>query len=87
MVEIQCVACGGILKMPPYVIDNTDDFDGEVLCQECKSRLHLKLVKEKVLKYKLVENFVPAGEFATSVTIGEAEKGRPFKERNLKPAI
>jgi DNA-directed RNA polymerase subunit RPC12/RpoP len=54
MVEIECLACGKAVKLPRFV-DN-DDYDGQVVCQECKSLLHIKLVKRKVRKYKVVEN-------------------------------
>ncbi len=54
MVEIECLACGKPIK-PPQFID-TDNYDGQVVCQECKSLLHVKLVKGKVQKYKIVKN-------------------------------
>jgi DNA-directed RNA polymerase subunit RPC12/RpoP len=54
MVEIECLACGKTVKIPQFI--NTDKYDGQVVCQECKSLLHVKLVKEKVEKYKVVEN-------------------------------
>jgi len=53
MVEIQCLACDKTLKLPQFV--NTDNYDGQVVCPECKALLHIKLVKSKVLKYKIVE--------------------------------
>ncbi len=90
MIEIQCVACEKAIK-PLQLNDTanyaTENYDGQIICQECKSLLYVKSVKGKVQKSKLVKKFVPTGEFTTSVTIGEAEKGRPFKEINLKPAI
>ena len=54
MVDIECLACGKTVKMPPYV--DTEKYDGQVVCQECNSLLHIKLVKEKVQKYNIVEN-------------------------------
>jgi len=53
MGEIQCLACDKTLKLPQFV--NTDNYDGQVVCPECKALLHIKLVKGKVLKYKIVE--------------------------------
>ncbi len=53
MVEIQCLACDKTLKLPQFV--NTDNYDGQVVCSDCKALLHIKLVKGKVLKYKIVE--------------------------------
>ena len=61
MIEIECLACGETLKIPQF-IDN-DNYDGQVVCQECKSLLHVKLVKGKVQKYKIV------GEQTRPVTI------------------
>jgi len=54
MVKIECLACGKSVKIPQYI--NAEKYDGELVCQECKSLLHVKLVKEKVEKYKIVEN-------------------------------
>ena len=54
MGEIDCLACGKTLKMPKYI--NADKYDGQVVCQGCKSVLHVKLVKGKVEKYRIVEN-------------------------------
>ena len=54
MVEIECLACGKAVKLPQFI--DTDNYDGQVVCQECKSLLHAKLVKGKIQKYKIVEN-------------------------------
>ena len=35
MVEIPCLACDKALKLPQFV--NTDNYDGQVVCQECKA--------------------------------------------------
>jgi len=53
MLEIQCLACDKNLKLPQFV--NTDNYDGQVVCPECKALLHVKLVKSEVRKYKIVE--------------------------------
>ena len=59
MVEIQCVACEKTIK--PRQLNDTDNYDtenydGQIVCQECKSLLHVKLVKGKVQKYKIIED-------------------------------
>ncbi len=54
MVEIECLACGKTIKIPPFI--DTEKYDGQVTCQECNSLLYVKLVQEKVQKYKVVEN-------------------------------
>lgn len=53
MVPIECLVCDEPIKIPEYY--NTEDYDGEVVCQECTSRLHLKLGKSKVRKYRVIE--------------------------------
>ncbi len=59
MVEIQCLACEKAIK--PRQLNDTDNYDtenydGQVVCQECKSLLYVKLVKGKVQKYKIIED-------------------------------
>ena len=66
MVEIECLTCRKIIKMQQYI--DTEKYDGQVVCEECKSTLYIKLAKGKVQKYKIVEKqsgpitlkFVPA---------------------------
>ena len=59
MVEIECLACGKAIK--PQQLNDTDNYDtenydGQIVCQECKSLLYVKLVKGKVQKSKILEN-------------------------------
>jgi hypothetical protein len=61
MVKIQCLACDKTLVLPQFV--NTNNYDGQVVCQECKSLLYLKLVEEELLKYKIVENKAKGFDF------------------------
>lgn len=70
MVEIECLACGKAVKARQLTdSDNydTDSYDGQIVCQECKSLLHVKLVEGKVQKYKLVENKSKEFDFTESV--------------------
>ena len=53
MIQIECLACEKALKIPQYI--DRDDYDGQVVCQECGSILHIKLVHSKVQGYKVVE--------------------------------
>jgi len=53
MTEITCLSCDKPLKLPQFI--DTDNYDGQIVCQECKSLLHVKLIKGKVGKYKIVE--------------------------------
>jgi len=58
MVEIECLACVKIIK--PRQLNDTDNYatenyDGQVVCQECKSLLYVKLIKGKIQKCKIVK--------------------------------
>jgi hypothetical protein len=51
--EIECLACGKPIRIPDFI--DTNNYDGQVTCQECKSLLHIKLGGGKVRKYEVVE--------------------------------
>lgn len=51
--EISCLVCGKPFMIPDFI--DTDSYDGQLTCPECKSLLHVKLGKGKVKKYELVE--------------------------------
>jgi uncharacterized Zn finger protein (UPF0148 family) len=53
MVEIECLVCGKTIKIPEFI--DTNNYDGQIACPECKSLLQVKLVGAKVRKYKVVE--------------------------------
>ena len=53
MVEIECLLCEKPIKLPKCI--DTEDYDGEVVCQECQSLLYIKLVKSKLRKYRIKE--------------------------------
>ena len=59
IVEIECLACGKSFE-PRELNDtenyDTDNYDGQIRCQECNSLLQVKTVKGKVQKCKVVEN-------------------------------
>ena len=57
MVEIECLACDKTLELPQFV--DTDNYDGQLVCSKCKALLHVKLVKGKLRKYKIVERLRP----------------------------
>ncbi len=59
MVKIECLACDKTLKLPQSI--DTDNYDGQLVCSKCKALLHVKLVKGKLRKYKIVER-VRSGE-------------------------
>ena len=53
MEEITCLACGKTINIPDFI--DTNSYDGQLTCQECKSLLHIKLGGGKVRKYEVVE--------------------------------
>ncbi len=54
MDKIECLLCGGTVKIPTNT--DTEQYDGLGVCKKCKSLIHVKLAKGKVQKYKVVEN-------------------------------
>jgi len=58
MVKIKCLVCESVIKFPDFI--DTNDYDGQLICQKCRSLLHVKLVKAKLQKYDIVkEKFLP----------------------------
>ena len=59
MVEIECLACRKTFR-PKQLSDtvnyDTDNYDGQIVCEECESLLYVKLVKGKVQKYKIIKD-------------------------------
>jgi len=63
MIEIECLLCEKPIKLPEYI--DTENYEGEVVCQECESLLYIKLVNSKVQKYRVKQRGfrrVSAGE-------------------------
>ena len=54
MVEIECHICGNIFS--PHQCINTDKYDGEVVCPNCKSMLRVKLGKNRLQKRSVISN-------------------------------
>ena len=53
MIEVECLVCGKVVKLPQFI--DTENYDGQVVCQECDSLLYIKLVRSKVQGYKVVK--------------------------------
>ena len=68
---------GKTLKLPKSI--DTNKYDGQIVCQECKALLQVKLAKGKLQKYVIVERFQPSGPVKI-VEIGQAKEGHPFCE-------
>jgi hypothetical protein len=66
--EINCLICGKAIGIPEFV--DTNNYDGQIACSECKSLLHVKLVGGKVRKYMVAESK------SGSTTAAESRLGR-----------
>lgn len=53
MVEIECHLCETTFSLPQCV--DTDKYDGEVVCPNCRSLLRVKLAKGKLQKREFVK--------------------------------
>jgi hypothetical protein len=51
--DINCLACGKTIPIPDFI--DTNNYDGQITCQECKSLMHIRLGGGKVRKYEMVE--------------------------------
>jgi DNA-directed RNA polymerase subunit RPC12/RpoP len=76
MFEIECLVCGEKVQIPQFV--DTNNYDGQVVCKNCTSLLHVKLVQSKVRQYKVVEK-----KFR-SLTADELAKIKLEAERELR---
>ncbi len=85
MVEVECLLCEKPLKLPKDF--DSEDYDGEAVCQECQSLFHIKIVKSKVRKYRIVERKfgpLPAGvmvEIFKAVAEAKRKQGLEAQER------
>lgn len=77
MVKIECLLCGGAVKMPTLI--DTEQYDGHGICQKCESLIHVKLLKGRVQKYKVVEN---KSKQAKSLTYSDLAKSAEDLERH-----
>jgi hypothetical protein len=58
-VEISCLICGKNIKIPQFI--DTNNYDGQINCPECKSLLRVRLVGAKARKYEVVERGTATG--------------------------
>jgi hypothetical protein len=52
-VEISCLICGKTIQIPEFI--DTNNYDGQLSCPECKALLKVRLVGAKARKYEVVE--------------------------------
>ncbi len=48
--DLLCLVCEKAIKVPQYVSPN---YKGVLVCQDCKSLLHIKLVNSQVAEYEI----------------------------------
>jgi hypothetical protein len=58
-VEISCLICGKNIEIPEFI--DTNNYDGQIGCPNCKSLLRMRLVGGKARKYEVVERGAKAG--------------------------
>jgi len=51
--EISCLICGKTIEIPQFI--DTNNYDGQLSCPECKALLRVRLVGAKARKYEVVE--------------------------------
>lgn len=51
--DLLCLVCDEPIKLAKYIVAN---YKGEVVCQKCKSVLHLKLAYSQVAEYRIVKD-------------------------------
>jgi hypothetical protein len=51
--EIPCIMCNNAIRFPEYV---GQDYTGDLLCDRCRSLLHIKLDKWEVKQYKVLRD-------------------------------
>ena len=51
--KIPCIICTHAIKLPEYV---GRDYSGDLLCDRCRSLLHIKLDKWEVKQYKVLRD-------------------------------
>jgi hypothetical protein len=51
--KIPCIICTSAIKLPEYV---GQDYSGDLLCDRCRSLLHIKLDKWEVKQYKVLRD-------------------------------
>ncbi len=52
MAEIECLMCEHWVEIPKFV--NISNYDGQIVCKQCKALLSVKFVDSELRKYKLV---------------------------------
>ena len=71
--NLECLICGKTFQIPKFV--NIENYNGQVVCQNCGSLLHIRLIQSKVRQYKVVEEGF-RNEKAEEIqqVLGEAEQ-------------
>ena len=52
MAKIECLMCENWVEIPKFV--NMGNYDGQIVCKQCKALLSVKFVGSELRKYKLV---------------------------------
>lgn len=66
--EINCLVCGKVIEIPQFI--DTDNYDGQISCPECKSLLQVRLFGSKLRRYEVVERGTVAAESNPGQVVG-----------------
>jgi hypothetical protein len=67
-VEIECLVCGKAIEIPEFI--DTENYDGQISCPECKSLLQVRLFGSKLRRYELVERGATAAASNPGLGVG-----------------
>jgi hypothetical protein len=70
-VEISCLICGKNIEIPHFI--DTNNYEGQIGCPNCKALLRMRLVGCKARKYEVVERGAKA----------ESNPGQPATEEKV----
>jgi len=79
MVNIECLVCRKAVKIPKDT--DTEQYDGQMVCQQCQSLLDVKLVKSKVQKRKIVVDKSNQKDRTTHIYIAGGDDAKQRLER------
>jgi len=66
--EISCLVCGKAIEIPEFI--DTENYDGQISCPECKSLLQVRLFGAKLRRYEVVEKGAAAVESNPGQVVG-----------------
>ena len=53
MIDLRCLLCEETIIIPSFI--DEDDYDGQLVCQNCTTLYHIKFSQKKLKKYEVKE--------------------------------